>query len=199
MDKEVSRETDLYQRLLDGEETASSALFDIFYDELVRYFATSFKLVEEDSIKDIVANSLFELIDNPTKYKPDKGTLKSYLRMDIRGDINNSIQKNSLQVVELSEEIRNSSFEGSLEKNVGDKQALLKIKEVLQTWFPSTVDFELAWLIICGEKDNTGYSTVLSLEQLSIEEQRTEVKRHKDRIKKQLERKGWHKFLDSIK
>ena len=197
--KATSYELELYQRLLQQDETASAELFDAYYEDLLKYFTKSFeKSIDIDTITDYVADSLFKLIDHPEKYNPEKGTLLKFLQGDIRGDILNFLNRKKLNLVEFDMNIRNSIYRQSSEEQLIDDELISKIKTKLQTWFTDTADFQLAWNIVCEERSTENYVTILSITHLPIEEQRKMVKRHKDRIKKQLERRGWQKFLKSL-
>jgi RNA polymerase sigma-70 factor (ECF subfamily) len=67
---------------------------------------------------------------------------------------------------------------------------LKKMQEMIVGLFIDPKDREMAELILGGERSTETFVTVLGLGGRSLDKQRNEVKRHKDRIKKRLERYG---------
>ena len=62
------------------------------------------------------------------------------------------------------------------------------IQNVLERLFPNERDIILSYMVLAGERETEPFSEVLEIEELTILKQREEVKKHKDRIKKVLER-----------
>jgi hypothetical protein len=60
-----------------------------------------------------------------------------------------------------------------------------KIEQII----PDPVDQELIVLLLDGVRQTEKYATILSITDQPIEDQRKIVKQHKDRLKKQLQRK----------
>lgn len=190
----------LHKGLLEGDETASAELFVLFYDELVRYFIKAFgDWMDVELIKDQVSTAFIKLIDQPEKYNPAKAPLKSYLQMDIRGNIFTFLKKKSPKLVELTENIQNSIYSKRLENQVISKDLVNKVKIKLKSLFPEEPDFEVAWNMICGERSTEIFAKILAIEQLPSDQQKKEVKRNKDRINKQLQRNNWQGFLKSLR
>lgn len=65
-----------------------------------------------------------------------------------------------------------------------------KVREEIYKLFPETRDLAILKLILAGEKKTEAFAKVLEIEDRSPQEKRREVKRHKDRIQKRLERYG---------
>lgn len=201
MSNATHEESLLFQRLVQREETASSELFSLFYDDFFKYFRKPFNnQLNEDDLKDLIADSFFKFIDQPNKYDPTKGSLKKYLQADVRGDILNQLKKKSIRYVELDDDFRNSMVrEDNPEIIFMNKELLEKVEAKLRDWFENEDDLKIAWNIVREVRETEHYSNILGLQNRPMNEQKKEVKRHKDRIKKQLERKGWEDFLIKLR
>lgn len=201
MSKASPEEVLLFERLVEGEETASSELFSLYYDDVYRYFKKVFHgRLKEDDLLDLIAESLFKFIDKPQKFDPAKGSLKKYLQADVRYDIINHLKKKSPNYVELDEGFRNSMVkEDNPEISFMKKELLEKAEAMLQDWFEDEVDFKIAWNVVCQTRETQHYANILGIDHYPIDKQKKEVKRHKDRIKKRLERRGWNDFLKKLR
>ena len=64
------------------------------------------------------------------------------------------------------------------------------IPPAVEALFADPMDLRLLTLILEGERSTERFARILGLCGLPVKEQRRQVKRHKDRIKKRLERYG---------
>jgi DNA-directed RNA polymerase specialized sigma24 family protein len=201
MNRANPQETDLHQRLIQREETASSELFSLYYDDFFKYFWKGYQnRLNEDDLKDIIADSFLKFIDHPNKFDPARSSLKKYLQADVRGDIINRVEKKTIKLVELDDRFRNSLVrEDSPEVFFMKKELIEKARGKLQDWFEDGKDLEIAWNIVSNVRETEYYAAILEIQHQKIEQQKKEVKRHKDRIKKQLERRGWSDFLKHLR
>lgn len=201
MQKENLNELELFQNLVNRDEIASSQLFDWYYDDLFQYFQSAFKgRISEDELRDVIADSFFKFIGQPEKFKPAKGSLRKYLEGDVRGDIKNFLEKKSINLVELDDEFRNSIGRvDSPEILFLNNETISQVERKLSELFETEQDQKIAWNVVCHIRDTEVYSEVLGIHNLPEAEQKKEVKRHKDRIKKQLERNGWKDFLKQLR
>ncbi|MEN0045901.1 MAG: hypothetical protein AAF806_02465 [Bacteroidota bacterium] len=97
MGKATKKEMRLLKDILDEHATADSRLIEEYFEHFVNYFQKIFyKQIDEDSIADVVLNSLFDFAKNKAqKYNPQQSSLIKYLENDIRGDIKNFLKKKS--------------------------------------------------------------------------------------------------------
>ena len=61
-----------------------------------------------------------------------------------------------------------------------------KVQDEIDELFDDPKDRRMVELILDGERSTEAFAAVLGLESLPIEQQRSEVKRNKDRLKKRL-------------
>jgi len=198
----------LHDRLLEGDPAASAELFDWFLTPLIEElsrFRQDRALHERDTslIWDAVTDALFKYVEAPQKYNPEAATLRYYLRMSAEGDLKNRIAqrarkeapKESLDVhVELGREPRNSQVDDVPEgvQHLIDEDLWQRIETII----PDPQDQAVVRLLLDGERDTEAFAQILNLKALSIEAQRQEVKRVKDRLKAKLKRAGWEGYLD---
>ena len=149
---------------------------------------------DPDLIDNAAIDALMSYIKNPLSFKQDKRSLLGFLRMAAEGDLRNALSKESRR---QKRERRDQSVElcviaGKKESARGDLDAdgMREVESKLNKLFPDPRDRQLAELVIEKERSTNLFSKVLGIQHLAKEEQRKDVKRHKDRIKKILKRKG---------
>lgn len=80
-----------YQRVLAGEPDAPSDLIALLLDPLIALLTRKFPtLPDPNLIVDTATDSLFRLVQEPTHFHPERGTLWNYLVMDALGDLRNA-------------------------------------------------------------------------------------------------------------
>ncbi|MBO0939431.1 hypothetical protein J2I47_22975 [Fibrella sp. HMF5335] len=182
--------------------TTSAILFEKYYPVTVDKLRKKYRDVDEDVVRDVVFEVLTGLIENPSKYDPERATLAAYLAMDAQGDLLNKLkkgdqEKKSVKFVEDWELYGNIIEE--VATNSDEKQVLSLIQEKLQEIFWEPRDADLAKMIIRGDRNTADYVGLLGLSERPFDEQQALVKQHKDRIKRVLERKGWYTFEEKLK
>jgi len=201
-----SDERKLHQRLIDRDETAPADVFVRYLDALIavlsRYHPGEVRR-DKTLISDAVTEALFKYIDKPARYDPDRKCLGDYLRMSAEGDLKNlqakerrmTQGKESLEaLVELRPEIWNSSVEAF--SNPEQDLTEHELNERLRRLFPDEKDVEVVQMMLDGIRKTIFYADVLGIGHLPVDEQRTEVKRVKDRLTKVLRRADWGDFKD---
>lgn len=131
-------------------------------------------------------------LKRPEQYDPSKRSLLGFLAMAAEGDLRNALAKIkrrtkievSMENVDLQVPDGNNDVGSALD--IDEEQ----IRGGIQALFPDPLDQSMASLVLEGERSTKAYAQVLGIEGLPLAEQRVEVKRHKDRIKKKLERYG---------
>ena len=185
------QELDFHQRLKQKADTVFSEICTAHFARLIDKFRKKYRKMDQAIVCDKVTDVLLSLKDNPDQYDPEKKGLFSYLCMAIEGDLKNELDRTNRQrkkdsrLVEELKVFRNSDMSSSLyEKNLSEKWA----DETLNELFPRELDRKIAELILDRFRETERYAEILNITNLSVENQRVEVKKHKDRIKKVLER-----------
>jgi DNA-directed RNA polymerase specialized sigma24 family protein len=200
-------ESVLLEKLLSRDDTALAILYETHASDLLHYFRSKFSATDEHLIQDCICDSLIEFAKQPERYKPAKGSaLKTYLIRDINGNILNKLDKESRRVknnktVALLPEHGNNEVdtEDELFKDVDAHFLKGKVEGYFKSVFDDAIDEKLAWMTEIEKlRETSAYVQLLKIEHLNTEEQRTEVKKHKDRIGAQLRRKGWPEFIKNI-
>jgi RNA polymerase sigma-70 factor (ECF subfamily) len=186
---------EIHNRLLDNDPTASAELVEGTLETLISRLQSKFPNTESELILDAVTDALMSYIKKPTQFDPEKRSLVGYLSMSARGDLLNAFEKikrRNIREIPLEDVELHSSDGNSITKSNNLIQSLdaEKIKKAIKELFANPIDLKLADLIIDGERSTEVFAKVLGIENASTKEQRLEVKRHKDRIKKRLSRYG---------
>lgn len=186
---------EIHERLLAGDVTAPAELAERLLDPLLQRLAKKYpKLPDPDLIPDAVTDALMSYIKRPAQFDPNKRSLLGFLDMAAEGDLRNALAKEKrrrqkeipLENVELEVAAGNSEEEGNSETEPERGQ----LRQALPRIFVDPKDLVMVELIISGERMTEAFVKVLKLQHLPVEQQRREIKRHKDRLKKRLERYG---------
>ncbi len=187
----------LHQRLLAGSATATSEIAEVFLPLVTNRLRQRYPNLDDPHLVDTaVEDALVSYFKRPGQYDPAKLSLASYLRMSADGDLRNSLksQKNDVKLNSLDQfvELEHSHTEYQLADgfNLEDQamNRLSPIWERLNNLLPDPIDQEIVLLMMEGARDTEAYIEVLGISERSLEEQAAVVKRHKDRLKKVLQR-----------
>jgi len=197
-------ELSIHGRLLAGDDPIASAeLFENFQGRLVNVLRKSFWQRDESLVVDAVTDALFGYIRNPGSYDPEKSRLFNYLVLAAKRDLINAVNSKvnrekseiSMSAVEDDQSGRNNVKE-TVDGNAPDASRRVRImygRELelkLLREISNSTDRAVLALMIDDVRETTEYASVLGITNLSATEQRKQVKMHKDRIGKQLERFG---------
>lgn len=186
----------IHERLLQRDPVAPAELAEVVFRRLVSGLRKQNpKLTKSDLIEDAATDAFMNYVKVPDTYDPTKCGLFRYLSMSANGDLRNALAKRKRRfdkeiAVGLVEELQlggNSLVDEKEPMAESENAALLEKAKVL---FNNPTDHRVLDLIIRGERSTATFVEVLSLQGLPIDRQRREVKRHKDRVKKWLERHG---------
>jgi hypothetical protein len=198
-------EAELYERLRDGDPTAPSDLAVAYLDDLAGWLSAHNPGVDPHLCQSAAEDALLSLMKNPAAYKPELRGLTGYLRMAATGDLRNllkSERRHTLRSVPF-EDVELSGEAGKLIQEDANPAVIVENREaerpavvgmpvlpaaVQATFTPEEQQVrELMWR---REYKTAVYAAVLHIADRPVEEQRQEVKRVKDRIKKRLKRAG---------
>ena len=187
----------LHERLLAGDPTAPAIITDRLFikvrDDLQRkYFQDHYR----DLVNYAATEAFVSYFQRPEQYDPEKANLQTYLRISAEGDLKNALRSERNFQEKFQTGVELSQFEGKGEVEAEPLSTLQgkELREEIRKLFPDQRDWELAELIIDQERRTEPFAEILGIQHLPVEEQRAEVKRHKDRIKQKLRR-----FGDSIR
>jgi RNA polymerase sigma-70 factor (ECF subfamily) len=186
----------IHERLLAEDPTASAELVEAMLNQLVKELKKKhYTLHDSDMVVDSVTDALLSYIKRPAQFDPSKRGLFGYLLMAADCDLRNALAKvRRLRRKEICvEDVELEALAGKEQVKGNDLETRLdlkKMQEMIVGLFIDPKDREMAELILGGERSTETFVTVLGLGGRSLDKQRNEVKRHKDRIKKRLERYG---------
>lgn len=189
-------EREIHERLLAEDVTAPAELAEALLEPLLQWLSKKYpKLSDPDLLYDAVTDALISYIKHPAQFDPTRRSLMGFLVMAAEGDLRNALAKEkrrrqretSLEVVELGVAGGNIGVEVGNSETESERE---KLRQALPRIFEDPKDLAIVELIISGERTTAAFVEVLQLRHLPVEQQRREVKRHKDRLKKRLERYG---------
>ena len=199
MNEEADKVQDLHERLVAGDPTAPAELAEAALPVLLNHLAGRYAGQDEHLRVEAVTQALMDYLGDPAKYDRSKSKLLTYLRTAANGDMMNLLAKGDRRderfevtdPVELSKSGGNTQIEGYADPvfdEIRELAAADKLEAFMQETFAYPVDRELAGLVLDDVRKTSEYVSVLKLEDMDEVSQRAEVKRHKDRIKKTLNR-----------
>lgn len=204
----------VHRSLLSGEVTAPRALFELCLKPLVAGLRTKYP-GSSALWEDAAVDAILEMIQHPHNYDPGKSAVLTYLsviayrrlidseRREQRQTRLFSLEtdRNSAGSVEDGEKSANTSLEAIPKREQGSQEQLseaqmflenneerAQLKEVLHEIFPDARDRQAFELIAYGRTSTEELASIFNLQELSIVEKRKEVKRHRDRILKRVQR-----------
>lgn len=189
----------IHQRLLARDPIAPAELVAAYLEPLIHGLQQRYPSVpDEHVIYDAVIDTLLDYSAHPSRFDPTRSPLLNYLRMSAHRDLLNALQKErrrQQRQQRVQQHLRAAPVElHSSDGNRGQEDdTAAAVDELRQRMFEVVTDArdrQLLHLILAGERQTKHYAAVLGIQELDPVEQRRIVKRHKDRLKKQLERLG---------
>lgn len=192
---------DIYARLCQDDPVASSDLAIAYLDPLAAWLLRTNPRIDPHLSEQAAEDAILALIKNPRSYRPEKGSLDAYLRMSAQGDLRNALEKEErhrarrvdLEVVELFGPDRNLMVEEAdpalIVERENDEREVAMQTLASQTERSFTLEEERVFSLLAqGERSTATFAQALGIADLSEGDQRREVKRVKDRIKRRLQR-----------
>lgn len=187
---------DLHNRLLSHDPVATEELFALVTSELEKHLRLRFPSLAGGVDPDIYLSAVYEALTdyfkNPRKYNPAKSGLLTYLRLACRRDLQNLIRKESRHVsgrVSLESVKYGRSDGNDISDRIADELDGQRLVADLTQGMTSDERAVLA-LMMEGERSTRVAAEAMNIGHLSSGEQRRQVKRVKDRIKKRIRRRG---------
>lgn len=209
--KATLTELRLHQDIVDKKDIAFSELYIAYGPKMFKILAADFPLISRKD-KDIINSAINDVFIGyhlkPESYNPELSTLFNFLKIAAKRDLLNEVQKenkrkpirNSLEDVELSKQLRNRliQWSSSTDATIITKETMTAVQNILESFFPNERDVILTRMVLADVRKAEQFSEVLGIEDLTILEQRIEVKKHKDRIKQVLKRNNVENRIKSL-
>lgn len=186
----------LHQLLLNGDSLASSTIAELYFPLLEAHLKRRYYKVDNELRWDAITQAYFSYIENPTAYNPAKLGLLAYLKMAAEQDLRNALAKQTRRNRNLTslDNVAVIVPDGNIniEEQIIQRERLDELRKARlrkqQIVADNEVDRQLLELLQSGVRATVEFAKVLNIEHLSVEEQRREVKRHKDRLRVYLKR-----------
>jgi hypothetical protein len=194
----ITREEELalHKRLVNGDDTASADIANLFFDGLVDWLiAINRATVAEELCIQAAEDAWIALITNPASFKPERGKrLGEYLRMSAQGDLRNVLQKEGKERKKSLELVQLSDDDGKYLETDDDPSLPLQIQEAAERTDDGVNDglsekeLRVRALMQCGERKTAVFADALGINHLEKKEKAAEVQRVKNKIKKRISR-----------
>lgn len=195
----------LWERLLADDPTAPSDLAVAYLDPLITWLQRRWPALDPADAFTAASEAIINLAKDPRTYVPERQTLWYYLRMSARGDLKNLQAKEARHRSHLSavswDDVEHAPDLGKyvVDEAADPAEVVERVEDLRarlrELKLPDRVRAGLApeeekvlELMRLNERRTELYARALGLEGLAPAEQRREVKRVKDRLKKRLER-----------
>ncbi|WP_276348832.1 hypothetical protein [Daejeonella sp. JGW-45] len=201
--KATPKELALHQAVTDRSDTALLKLYDLYGESIIRKLKSWYSKLaakNDDSIPAAVNEAFLGYYNNPATFNPQISSLERFLEMAAERDLKNDIEREKDQEgkenlpdgVELQANFWNSlkKDQTATDQRIIHKETIAAVDQELGLHFKTDQDLTLAKMVLSRERETGPYAEVLEIGELTTEEQKAEVKKHKDRIKKILERHG---------
>lgn len=195
----------LHARLLQRDPIASSDLATSYLEPLLARLQRAYPRQDSDMLSDIASELILDLPQRPEQYDPDRLSLPAYLLMAAKRDVLNAIQREQrrlqriapLEAVELRPPARNNEYAPAADPADVVARAAADADVAQELAGLSDTDREVVQLMMDGERRYAVFAGVLGLRGRPDAEQRREVKRAKDRLKKWLQRSRRRNTVDA--
>lgn len=207
--KATQKELELHNSIINRNDVALLLLYDLYGAGIIRTLKSWYpKLAakNDDSIPEAVNEAFLGYYNNPATFNSEINSLERFLEIAAERDLKNIIEKEKKQKgrvnlpedVELQDKYWNSIIKDTTapDQSIIHKEMMKILDKELNLHFKTNVDITLAKMVLSCERNAKLFAEVLGITELPVEQQEKEVKRHKDRIKKIIER---HKLEESLK
>lgn len=185
----VPHDEGLHDRLRRRDPGAADELAQTYLGPLARGMIRSFPRVDPHLCEQAAEDAILGLIGRPASYDPARGELGAYLRMSACGDLLNTLKRQRHR--SRARRAAQCALMPHVPQDGRDERDAVR---TLLAELPSLVgaftreDMDVLALLARGERSTREFAVILGALHLSEGEQRREVKRVKDRIKRRLQR-----------
>lgn len=183
-------EVALHHRVMSSDPVASSDVFAAFMDPLIAIVVRDLQ-ADDDAAWDSAIDAVFGYLNEPSAYDPSRGRLGTFLaqlakRRAIDRFRSRAAEIRREQEIAASVELRATAPNEEMERRVEAQLTWERLKQVV----PDEHDRAALVLMLEGERSTEILAQALGIEGLSDMERKREVKRHRDRLMKAIERLG---------
>jgi RNA polymerase sigma-70 factor, ECF subfamily len=180
----------LHERVLQGDPVAPADVFQTFIEPLLNILEREMACDPEEANVSAV-DAVFSYLREPERYDHKRGRLSTYLTQAAKHRVRDHRRSASARARREQDfasvvELQATSPKEELERSVEVGLVLKRLEEHV----PEGRDREALRLLLWGERSSERWAEVLGLTSLPTDERRREVKRHRDRLMKFLERFG---------
>jgi DNA-directed RNA polymerase specialized sigma24 family protein len=190
----------LYHALSQAVATSTFDFARAYLPHLAAWLEVNCAPVSPDLCEEAASETIYSLLAKPERFDPGQGPkLLTYLHFSARGDLRNRLNSERRHAHEPFDE-KNVELGAQARKwkqtdvepldllcDREDEQRRWALLQELRAMLPGP-EQQVLDLLLEGERDTCIFAAALQLEHLPPQEQETEVKRVKDRIKKRIAR-----------
>lgn len=190
----------LHRRLLERDPVAPADFAVAFLNPLIAWLERTNSGVDPMACEEAAGEAIVRFLTNPTKYDPQRLGVEAFLRMAAQRDLQNLLRKERRHQINRKDwyVVEQASEDGKYLGREDDPSLPLQIEEARQRQaLPAAARQQLTeaerrcWeQMQQGERRHSVFAVILGVTHLPENEQRREVKRVKDRLKKRKERAG---------
>ncbi len=184
------RENALHARILRKESVAYKEAFELFMGPIISTVIRARRCSPEEA-RDAAIDVLMDYLEAPERFDPDRGNLLSYLTQSAKNTVTDWYRSTLRRV--LREENFGVLFEivgRSPKDSLEDAVEARRIVDRIEKSDLGVIDRAVLAHILLGERSTQRLGEVLGLSHLPTLDVQREVKRHRDRIIKWLQRFG---------
>ncbi|MDQ3801946.1 MAG: hypothetical protein M3384_21185, partial [Acidobacteriota bacterium] len=188
----------LHKDLIAGRPTASAQLAEFLLPKVLNALTGKFpNVIDEHLIQTAAHNAILYYLKFPDKFDANRGSLINFVWRLAKSSLlnllsskenilnhNEFVELDETQTVYSNDTKQDETIEQFLINDEQDRQTYKKLCALL----PDPIDQAILKLMMDGERDTELFAAVLEISDEPPEEQRALVKKHKDRIKKYIQR-----------
>lgn len=190
----------LHRRLIERDPVAPADFAAAFLQPLIAWLQITHAGVDPMLCQEAAGEAIVSFLKNLPKYDPQRLGVEAFLRMAAQRDLRNLLRKERRHQQNHRDwnVVEQASADGKYLGRDDDPSLPLQIEEARQrqalpdaVWQQLTDVEQRCWeQMQKGERRNSVFAVILGVTHLSEDQQRREVKRVKDRLKKRKERGG---------
>ncbi|MBI5481672.1 MAG: sigma-70 family RNA polymerase sigma factor [Deltaproteobacteria bacterium] len=186
----AAEELALHERVLASDPVAPVDVFQGLMDPLAEALRRDLPCTEDEA-HDSGVDAVLAYLEEPGRYDRNRGRLSTYLMDIAKKRAIDRLRSRSAAVrrddtYAAAVELRGPNPKDIMEAEVEAQELWQRVEEAV----PSERDRRVVKLILAGERSTAALAEALDISGLSPLEQRREVKQHRDRLLKVLERLG---------
>jgi RNA polymerase sigma-70 factor, ECF subfamily len=194
----------IHQDLLAGDPEAPRRLVSACQGRLHSILKRKYAYLPREAVEDAVNDALLALIGRPERYDPGRGSLMNLLvhvganklKDHLRALVRREWEIAAGGPVEL-ERLEANNAQEDAGKEADPEGLSPEVEELLQQLLPEPEDRRVWDLVCAGRTSVEEFSAALEIVHLPCEERKREVKRHRDRVIKKVQRRreDFRKYL----